>query len=127
MPATKKILIAEDSATAAALMARTLAPLGAEIAIATDGEEASQQVTAAPPDLLILDIVMPKVNGFSLCRRIRSDPQLAAMPIIIVSAMNRETDRYWGLKQGADEYLTKPFDPTVLVAKVRGFLDADRA
>jgi twitching motility two-component system response regulator PilH len=117
-----KILIAEDSQTSVELLRRALAPLGHEILVAQDGEAAEQQVMATRPDLVILDIIMPKRNGFQVCRAVRANPDTKAIPIIVVTSMDRESDRYWGLKQGADEYLVKPVDPAVLVAKVRSYL-----
>jgi twitching motility two-component system response regulator PilH len=119
-----KILIADDSATAVALMRKTLAPLGHTILVASDGEEAVRQLRHERPDLVILDVVMPKMNGFQLCRTIRSSPDLHDLPIIMVTSMDRESDRYWGLKQGADEYLIKPVDPELLMDKVRRYLEA---
>jgi DNA-binding response OmpR family regulator len=118
-----KILIADDSATAAALLRKALAPLGHTILVAADGEEAERAIKSEHPDLVILDIIMPKVNGFQLCRAIRADPDLKDLPIIVVTSMDRESDRYWGMKQGADEYLVKPIDPTVLMDKVRHYLE----
>jgi DNA-binding response OmpR family regulator len=117
-----KILIAEDSATSVELLRRALSPLGHEILVATDGEDAEKQIAAERPDLLILDIILPKRNGFQLCRWIRANPDVKAVPIILVTSMDRESDRYWGLKQGADEYLIKPVDPALLCAKVRAYI-----
>ncbi len=117
-----KILIAEDSPTGVEMLRRALAPLGHSILTAADGDEAQRLLTQDRPDLLILDIIMPKLNGFQLCRAIRANPELKGLPIIIVTSMDRESDRYWGLKQGADEYLVKPVDPAVLAAKVRSYL-----
>jgi len=119
-----KILIAEDSATAAAVLKKALAPLGHTILVANDGEEAERQISLEQPDLVILDIIMPKLNGFQLCRNIRSNPSLAKLKVIMVTSMDRESDRYWGLKQGADEYLTKPVDVEELMSKVRRHLHA---
>ena len=119
-----KILIADDSATAVAQMRKTLAPLGHTILVAVDGEDAVRQIQNERPDLIIVDIIMPKVNGFQLCRAIRSDPELQGLPIIVITSMDRESDRYWGMKQGADEYLPKPVDPVVLKDKVRQYLEA---
>jgi DNA-binding response OmpR family regulator len=119
-----KILIAEDSATAAAVLKKALAPLGHTILVASDGEEAERQISLEQPDLVILDIIMPKLNGFQLCRNIRSNPSLAKLKVIMVTSMDRESDRYWGLKQGADEYLTKPVDVEELMSKVRRHLHA---
>lgn len=119
-----KILIAEDSATAVAVLKKALAPLGHTILVANDGEDAERQITLEQPDLVILDIIMPKLNGFQLCRNIRSNPSLAKLKVIMVTSMDRESDRYWGLKQGADEYLTKPVDVEELMSKVRRHLHA---
>ena len=117
-----KILIAEDSATAAALLEKALAPLGHTILVASDGEDAERQISQEQPDLVILDVIMPKVNGFQLCRNIRSNPALARLKVIMVTSMDRDSDRYWGMKQGADEYLTKPVDVDELRTKVRHHL-----
>ena len=118
-----KILIADDSATATALLAKALAPLGHTILVANNGEEAERQIHTEHPDLVLLDIIMPKMNGFQLCRSIRAHPELKNLPIIVVTSMDRESDRYWGLKQGANAYLVKPIDPTMLVDKVRHYLE----
>lgn len=117
-----KILIADDSPTALAHLRRELEPLGHEIVEAADGEAARGKLEDGETDLLILDIIMPKLNGFQLCRDIRADPQLRRLPIIVVTAMERESDRYWGLKQGADDYLVKPVDGDTLRDKVRALL-----
>jgi len=116
------ILIADDSPTAVTLLRRILAPLGHNIVVAADGDEAARAVVEGPPDLIILDVVMPKQNGFELCRHIKSNPATASIPVFLVTSMTREPDRFWGLRQGADEYFGKPFDPQVLVEKVRARL-----
>lgn len=116
------ILIADDSPTATALLRKALAPLGHTISTVSDGEEARHSLQQAPPDLVILDVVMPKLNGFELCRSIRQDPRYQGMPIIVVSAMDRDSDRFWGLKQGADVYLTKPFSAQELQETVSRYL-----
>lgn len=117
-----KILIAEDSETAIALLKKALAPLGHTILVACDGEEAQRQINLERPDLVILDIIMPKINGFQLCRTIRSNPEFSHLKVIMVTSMDRESDRFWGMKQGADEYLTKPVDLDELRTKVRRHL-----
>lgn len=118
-----KILIAEDSATAVELLKRALSPLGHTLIVASDGQDAEQIIRKEQPDLVILDIIMPKMNGFQLCRTLRSDPAHQNMPIIVITSMDRESDRYWGMKQGASEYLVKPVDPSTLVQKVQNYLD----
>lgn len=117
-----KILIAEDSATAVELIKRTLSPLGHHIVVATDGENAERMIMDEKPDLLILDIIMPRMNGFQLCRSLRSNPGFKDLPIIMITSMDRESDRYWGLKQGASEYLVKPVDPNLLLERVKAYL-----
>ena len=117
-----KILIAEDSDTAVEMLRRTLAPLGHEILVAQDGEDAVRLCADEKPDLLIVDVIMPRMNGFQLCRSLRKAEATRQMPIIIVTSMDRESDRYWGLKQGADEYLVKPVDSSVLLQKVKAYL-----
>jgi len=117
-----KILIAEDSATAVELIKRTLSPLGHQIVIANDGENAERLILDEKPDLIILDIIMPRMNGFQLCRSLRSNPGFRDLPIIMITSMDRESDRYWGLKQGASEYLVKPVDPNLLLERVKAYL-----
>ena len=117
-----KILIAEDSATAVELIKRTLRPLGHDIVVANDGENAERLILDERPDLLILDIIMPRMNGFQLCRSLRANPGFKDLPIIMITSMDRESDRYWGLKQGASEYLVKPVDPNVLLERVKAYL-----
>lgn len=117
-----KILIAEDSATAVELIKRTLNPLGHDIVVANDGENAERLILDERPDLLILDIIMPRMNGFQLCRSLRANPGFKELPIIMITSMDRESDRYWGLKQGASEYLVKPVDPNVLLERVKAYL-----
>ncbi|MFH2009925.1 MAG: response regulator [bacterium] len=117
-----KILIAEDSATAVELIKRTLSPLGHQIVIANDGENAERLILDEKPDLIILDIIMPRMNGFQLCRSLRSNPGFKDLPIIMITSMDRESDRYWGLKQGASEYLVKPVDPNLLLERVKAYL-----
>ena len=116
------ILIADDSPTAVTLLRRILAPLGHHIVVANDGDEAARAVVDGPPDLIILDVVMPKQNGFELCRTFKANPATASIPVFLVTSMTREPDRYWGLRQGADEYMTKPVDAQLLVDKVRARL-----
>src|SRR5262245_25783428 len=118
------ILIADDSPTAISVLRRILEPLGHRIVIAVDGESAARAAvdTTAPPDLMILDVVMPQPNGFELCRRLKADPSTASIPVFLVTSLAREPDRWWGLRQGADEYFGKPIDPQVLVERVRAAL-----
>ncbi|MCC6746225.1 MAG: response regulator [Deltaproteobacteria bacterium] len=116
------ILIAEDVPAVVPLVAERLTRLGHRVLLARDGEEAEATIRAERPDLVILDVVLPKRNGFQLCRSLRATPEFARLPIIVVTAMDRESDQYWGLKQGADEYLVQPVDPEALLESVAGYL-----
>ena len=117
-----KILIAEDSQTSVEILRRALADTGHELVVAKDGEHVESMIAAERPDLVILDIILPKRNGFELCRALRKNPATENLPIIVLSSMDRESDRFWGLKQGANAYLTKPVEATELVATVRELL-----
>lgn len=74
------------------------------------------------PDLVLLDIILPKKNGFQVCRQLKTAPETKDLPVVLVSSKSRDSDRFWGLKQGADEYLTKPFEDEELVAMVKKFI-----
>jgi twitching motility two-component system response regulator PilH len=117
-----RILIADDSNTQVQYLRQILTPLGHEILVASDGEDAEAKCLEQRPDLVILDIVMPKRNGFQVTRAIRQHPGMQSLPILVVTSMSRDSDRYWGLKQGANAYLNKPFDPQVLVSTVQKLL-----
>ena len=114
------ILIADDSPTAVLQLRRMLEPLGHTIVVAKDGREAQRLIEQA--DLVLLDVVMPQPNGFELCRNVKGNPATAHKPVFLVTSMSRDTDRYWGLKQGADEFLVKPVDEHALREKVRARL-----
>ncbi len=111
-------MIVDDSPTERMIFAKALLELGHELVEAEDGEEAEKLFFESHPDLVILDVVMPKKNGYQVCRSIRTRGEYDSVPIIMVSARNQESDRYWGLRQGADEYLGKPFDVKILIKKV---------
>lgn len=120
----KTILIADDSPTERRVFQRALSSFGYRILLAEDGEEAERIAREERPDLLILDVVMPEKTGFALCRELKMDPDFAGVPIIIVTSRDQDADRYWGERQGADEYLTKPFGPRALAESVRRHLQA---
>ena len=117
-----QVLIADDSPTERRLFQRALAGLGVEVLLAADGDEAERVIREVRPDLLVLDVVMPGKNGFALCRELKADPEFASMPILIVTSKDQDADVYWGQRQGADEYLVKPFDPGTLADAVRRHL-----
>ncbi len=117
-----KILIADDSQTDSKFIKSVLDQGGYELYFATDGEEAEKMVKNQQFDLMILDIVMPKKNGFQLCREFKKDEKTRNIPIIVLTSKNQESDKIWGTKQGADAYLTKPCAPIELLATVKKFL-----
>ena len=114
----KTILVVDDSPSEMQFILKTLSGKGYRFFAATDGEQALEQVSRYAPDLIVLDIVLPKKNGFQVCRQIRNSDPPVKTKIIMVSSKNQASDRFWGLKQGADEYLTKPLKPADLVAAV---------
>lgn len=117
-----RILIAEDNPDNLDIVQTRLASQGYDIVVATDGEEALTQAKEHTPDLILLDIMMPKMDGIEVCRKLKADPTLPFMPIIMVTAMTDTRDIVAGLEVGCDEYLTKPVDQAALVARVKSML-----
>lgn len=115
---SKTILLVDDSPTEMHIMQTALQGKGYNLVTAVDGEEALQKVLTQHPDLILLDIILPKKNGFQVCRQIKTAPETKDTKIVMVSSKSQDTDRFWGLKQGADEYLTKPFTSQELLACV---------
>jgi len=118
-----KILIAEDSATMRRLVAARLEADGYDVVEAVDGEQALSLARTDRPDLLILDKVMPKLDGFEVVRALRADPATEAVPIVMLTGRTSEEDVLGGLWLGVDEYMPKPFSPRELSARVRRTLD----
>lgn len=117
-----KILIAEDEPDIRDLIAFTLRFAGHEVVTATNGEEAVQVAQKEAPDLIILDVRMPRMTGYDACRAIKSDPALNAVPVIFLSAKGQESEIQDGMNAGAEEYLLKPFAPDQLTDRVRSIL-----
>lgn len=117
-----KILIAEDEPDIRDLVAFTLRFAGHEVVTATNGEEAVQAAKKEAPDLIILDVRMPRMTGYDACRAIKSDPALNAVPVIFLSAKGQEAEIQDGMNAGAEEYLLKPFAPDQLTDRVRSIL-----
>jgi twitching motility two-component system response regulator PilH len=114
----KTILVIDDSPTEMRLMTGALQGKGYRIVSATDGEEGFARAVAERPDLILLDVVLPKKNGFQVCRQLKTSPETKDIKVILVTSKNEEADRFWGLRQGADEYLTKPFNEDDLLKAV---------
>ena len=121
--AIHKILIVDDSPTERYYLTDILVKNGFSVSIAENGEEALVKMRAERPELILMDVVMPGANGFQVTRSIARDPELAAVPVIICSSKNQETDRIWGMRQGAKDYFVKPVDPVQLLARIAA-LDA---
>src|SRR5688572_3104219 len=117
-----RVLIVEDEPDIRDLVAFHLAREGYAVTTASTGTEALRQVAAARPDLLLLDLMLPEIDGLEVCRRLRRDPAAATLPIIMLTAKGDEVDRIVGLEVGADDYVVKPFSPKELVARVRAVL-----
>jgi len=113
-----KILIVDDLATEVQLMQAAITTLGHSSVVATDGEQALEMAKRENPDLILLDVVLPRMDGFQVCRKIKKDPATSKIPVILVSSKTQESDKFWGLKQGASAYICKPFSPKELADTV---------
>ena len=118
-----KILVVDDEPDAVELVSFNLKAAGFEVVTAADGAEALKRAKEHQPDLLVLDVMLPEVDGLEVCKIIRRDPAVAHIPIIMLTAKAAEIDRVLGLELGADDYVTKPFSPRELVLRIRKILD----
>lgn len=116
-----KVLIVDDIRSDVQLMADTLRPAGYDCIRASNGIEAMERARAEHPDVILLDIVMPGQDGFATCRQLKRDSTTKDIPVVIVSSKSGDSDRFWGQKQGAADYLTKPFTPGDLLSMVRKY------
>ncbi|MDQ3931772.1 MAG: response regulator transcription factor [Actinomycetota bacterium] len=118
-----RILVVEDDTTVAEVVGRYLAREGFEVDLVCDGLDAVEHAAGAPPDLVILDLMLPGIGGYEVLRRLRA---MAPLPIVILTARGEEDDRVRGLRTGADDYVTKPFSPRELTARVHALLRRTR-
>jgi len=116
--AIQRILIVDDSPTERYYLTDILVKNGFTVTTAENGEQALERIKAEKPELILMDVVMPGANGFQVTRSIARDPDLQDVPVIICSSKNQETDRIWGIRQGAKDYLVKPVDAAELLAKI---------
>ena len=121
-PETRKILAVDDEQDILELLSYNLSRDGFEVTTAADGEEALKIIRARNFDLVLLDLMLPGMTGMEICRIIRNGPETKHLPIIMLTAKTEEVDRILGLEMGADDYLTKPFSPRELVARVKAVL-----
>jgi twitching motility two-component system response regulator PilH len=114
-----KVLIVDDSPTDTHVMRAALEKGGFEVLSAKDGESGLKIARESHPDAIIMDVVMPGVNGFQATRRLTRDPDTATIPVVIVTSKDQPTDKVWGMRQGATAYITKPIGGDDLVAKIK--------
>ena len=118
----KRVLVIEDDKDIIELVRYNLEKDGFQVASSVDGATGLAQVRKTPPDLLILDLMLPKQSGLEICKEVRKDVSLNRLPVLILTAKGEEADRVVGLELGADDYVTKPFSPRELVARVKALL-----
>lgn len=123
----KKILVADDNRNIIELVKMEFEILDYDVVTAYDGEEALKKIEKENPDLVILDVMMPKMNGFDLCMKLRDNPTYKDLPIVMLTAKGQEKDKFWGRQVGADEYVTKPFEPEVLEQIVHNLLEQKKS
>jgi twitching motility two-component system response regulator PilH len=119
--AIKKILLVDDSKTELHHLSELLRRKGYEVRTAENGEEAMRRLADDKPDLIMMDVVMPGQNGFQLTRAITRDPRFADVPVIMCTSKGLETDKVWGMRQGARDYVVKPVNADELIAKIHAF------
>jgi two-component system phosphate regulon response regulator PhoB len=118
----ERILVVEDEEEIQELLRYNLAKEEYQVSLAGTGEEALASARGHPPDLVLLDLMLPGVDGLEVCRRLRADPATREVPIVMLTAKGEEVDIVTGLELGADDYITKPFSPRVVIARVRAVL-----
>lgn len=115
---SRTILIVEDSPTEMQIVKNALQSRGYNVITAANGEEGIEKAHRERPQLVVLDIILPGKNGYQVCRDLKSSPDTKDVPVIMLTSKSQESDRFWGLKQGADAYLTKPWREDELLATV---------
>jgi len=118
----EKILVIEDDPNALRFIEYTLEQEGYQVLSAKDGLEGIKKARDEHPSLIVLDIMLPGLDGYALCQQLRQKPETSLLPILMLSAKARQEDKDIGLRMGADDYLTKPADPVVIIAKVKALL-----
>src|SRR5208283_3285293 len=118
----KKVLIVDDERLTRAVLQRNVILAGYDVMLASNGVEALQKIQEAAPDLIVVDLVMPDMNGFEMCRRIRNNKQTTKIPVVVVSALQSQTDIEEAKASGADAYLTKPIKPEEFIKHIKKYL-----
>ena len=119
----RTIFIADDELDFVSTLKSRLEFEGFVVITAADGKEALQRITDEKPDLILLDIMMPTMNGYQVCRELKTNPDTRPIPVLMLTAKSQESDRFWGKEAGADDYVTKPFDMEDLIEKIGGLLE----
>jgi two-component system alkaline phosphatase synthesis response regulator PhoP len=117
-----KILVVDDEIYIVHILDFSLGMEGYQVSTALDGEQALEKARGERPDLIVLDIMMPKLDGYETCKALKSDPQTKDIPVILLSAKGRNADQKLGFEVGADDYITKPFSPRKLVERINAIL-----
>jgi twitching motility two-component system response regulator PilH len=117
----RKILLVDDSKTELHYLSDVLTRRGYQVRTAENGEDAMRRLGEDKPDLILMDVVMPGQNGFQLTRAITRDVRFSSVPVIMCTSKSQETDKVWGMRQGARDYIVKPVDAEELVAKIKAF------
>ena len=117
-----KILVVEDSPTYLRKITDFLQSHEYEVITAVDGEEALEKAVGENPRLIVLDVILPKKNGFQVCRQLKTSPATQDVKILMLTSKSQDSDRFWGLRQGADDYMTKPFDDEELLDNIAKLL-----
>jgi twitching motility two-component system response regulator PilH len=117
--ANRRVLVVDDSPTGRQAAMNLLEKRGYHVTTAVDGADALEKITADKPPLVVLDIVLPKMNGYEVLRHLRASEATRGIKVILVSSKSQESDRFWGLKQGADDYIAKPYQDEALLAAVK--------
>ena len=115
------VLVVDDSASERELLGRLVRASGHQPEFAVDGKEALAKARALKPRLILLDVVMPTLDGFSACRQLKRDPATASIPVVLITLKGSETDLFWGRKQGADDHIVKPFSADLVKAAIARF------
>jgi twitching motility two-component system response regulator PilH len=116
-----KVMVVDDADSTVTMMSTVLKSAGHTVVAYADGEELEEKIVRERPDVVLLDIVLPKRNGYDILRALKKDERTRRTPVVVVTSKNQASDRVWGLRQGADEYLAKPFTSDELLATVKRF------
>jgi len=119
----KKILVVEDNTDLVELLRLSLKEAGFTVTTAQNGVDALKKIRATPPDLIVLDLVLPELDGFAVCESLRQDSATASIPVLLLSGLSGEFARYTGMECGAHEFVTKPVSPDHLVSRIRHWLE----